>query len=137
MSSRIAVRSLLVLVTLSSSIPARAQAPKPASKVIPAAEARDHLDETATVEMLVTRSRKADKQKSYYLDSEQEIDDPKNLAVVISFKHASAFKSAGIEDPAEHFRDKTIRVTGKIVKEGKQTRIRVESPRAIKVVDEK
>ena len=54
---------------------------------------------------------------------------------VISYDHAEKFKAAGIENLAEHFKGKTIRVTGSIIQENQQVRIRVELPEQIKVVD--
>jgi len=53
--------------------------------------------------------------------------------VVISYDHADAFKQAGIDDPADYYRSKTIRVTGKVIRENDQTRIRVEDPKQIEL----
>lgn len=108
---------------------------KPAT-VVDASEARNHVDETCTVEMTVRSSKNAAGRREYYLDSEPDFRDAKNLAVVISYDHADKFREAGISDPAEHFRNKTVQVTGKIIREAEQVRIRVEDPKMIKVVDE-
>ncbi len=113
-----------------------AQEPKPSGKIVPAAEAKSHIDETATVEMKVKLSKNGEKQMTYYLDSEADYNDENNVAVLISYKHADSFKAAGIDDPSVYYRGKTIRVTGKIIKESKQTRMKVESPKAIEVVGE-
>ena len=51
--------------------------------------------------------------ETYFLDSEEDIRDEKNLAVVISYDHADKFREAGTDDPAECYRGKTIHVTGK------------------------
>ena len=106
------------------------------AKVIPATQARDHLDETCTVEMTVRSSKNAAPRKEYYLDSEEDFRDEKNLAVVISYDYADLFKQAGIDDPAEYFKGKQIRVTGKVIREAEQVRIRVEDPKQIKLVEE-
>jgi hypothetical protein len=107
------------------------------TRVIAAPEARNHIDEHCTVEMTVRASKDAATRKEYYLDSEEDYHDEKNFAVVISYDHADLFKKAGIDDPAEYYMGKKLRVTGKVIKESDQTRIRVEKPDQIKIVDEK
>src|SRR5262249_38059272 len=69
-------------------------------KVIEAAEARKHVDETCTVSMTVRSSKNAAPRREYYLDSEPDFRDERNLAVVISYDHADRFREAGIDDPA-------------------------------------
>jgi hypothetical protein len=107
---------------------------KPA-KVVPAAEAREHIDKMCTVEMTVRSSKNAAPRREYYLDSEEDFHDEKNFAVVISYDHAEAFQKAGVADPAEHYKGKKLRVTGKVIHENDQTRMRVEDPKQIVVVD--
>jgi acetyl esterase/lipase len=102
--------------------------------VITAPEARDHLDERATVEMTVRASKDGTHRKEYYLDSEEDYDHEDNCAVVISYDHADKFKKAGIDDPAAYYRGKAIRVTGTIIREADQVRIRVSDPEQIRVV---
>jgi hypothetical protein len=108
---------------------AKARAP------IPPAQAKDHIGETLTVRMTVKHAKDAIHEKSYFLDSEPDYKDPNNLAVVIAYEHAQAFKDAGIADPAAHFEGKTIDVTGKVIKESQQTRIRVTEPKQIVIVE--
>lgn len=108
---------------------------KPAAKVIPAAEARNHVGEECTVEMTVKSSKNAAPRNTYFLDSEEDFHDEKNLAVIISYDHADKFKAAGIDDPADHYRGKAIRVTGKIINEEDQVRIHVEDPKQITLVE--
>ena len=103
--------------------------------VIPSNEAREHVGESRTVEMTVRSTKNAEKRREYYLDSEADFGDEKNLAIVIAYDHADRFNAAGIEDPAEHFKGKTVRVTGTLVREGEQVRIRVEDPTQIKPVE--
>jgi acetyl esterase/lipase len=102
---------------------------------IPAANAKDHLGETATVEMTVQASKSTDNRKTIYLDSEPNFSDEKNFTVIISFDHAKAFADAGIANPAEHYKGKTLRVTGTIIREMDQTRIHAENPGQIKIVE--
>jgi hypothetical protein len=141
MSATAAVRRL-VLPLLILAFPA---APAPAlaagvdgedAKTIVASEARNHIDKTCTAEMTVRSSKNAGPRREYYLDSEDDFRDEKNLAVVISYDHADLFKQAGIDDPAEHYKGKTIRVTGKVIHENDQVRIRVEDPKQIKIVED-
>jgi hypothetical protein len=105
------------------------------AKVVAAADARNHVDERCTVEMTVRSSKNAAPRMEYYLDSEEDFRDEKNFAVVISYDHAELFKKAGIDDPAEYYLGKKLRVTGKVIHENDQTRIRVENPEQIKIVD--
>ena len=104
-------------------------------KVIPAAKAKDHIGERCTIEMTVKASKNAVHRRTYYLDSEANFRDPKNFAVVISYDDAEKFKPAGIDDLAEHYRGKPIRVTGKVIVEDEQTRIHVTEPEQIKLVE--
>ena len=106
-----------------------------APKVIPAAEARRHVGERCTVEMTVRASKNAAHRRTYYLDSEADFNDEKNFAVVIDHDDAEKFERAGVDDPADHYRGKTIRVTGKVIHEDEQVRIRVTDPEQIKLVE--
>jgi hypothetical protein len=104
--------------------------------VVAAPEAKNHIDAKCTVEMTVRSSKDASGRREYYLDSEEDFHDEKNFAVVISYDHADLFKKAGIDDPSEHYKGKKLRVTGKVIRENDQTRIRVEDPKQIKIVEE-
>ena len=78
--------------------------------VVKAADARNHIDERCTVELTVRSSKNAAPRREYYLDSEEDFHDEKNFAVVISYDHADLFKKAGIDDAAEHYKGKSLRV---------------------------
>ena len=106
-------------------------------KVIPAAEAKDHLDKECVIEMKVQLSKDADKKREHYLDSEADFHDPKNLAVVINYEDLDAFKKAGIDNPSKHYLNKTIQVTGTPKKEAQQIRVRITDPKQIKVIEVK
>ncbi len=103
--------------------------------VVKAADARNHINERCTVEMTVRSSKNAAGHSEYYLDSEEDFHDEKNFAVVISYDHADLFKKAGIEDPAEHYKGKSLQVTGKVIHENDQVRIRVADPKQIKIIE--
>jgi hypothetical protein len=102
---------------------------------IPSIQAKDHIGERRTVETTIQASKDSANRREYYLDSEPSFSDPKNFSVVISYDHADKFRSAGIDNPANHLKGKTIRVTGTIIQENQQVRIRVEDPAQIKVVE--
>jgi hypothetical protein len=104
-------------------------------RVVAAADAKNHVDERCTVEMTVRSSKNAAPRREYYLDSEEDFHDENNFAVVISYDHVEPFQRAGIDDPAEHYRGKKLRVTGTVIHENDQIRIRVEKPEQIKIVD--
>jgi hypothetical protein len=106
------------------------------TNVVAAPDAKNHVDERCTVEMTVRSSKDAAPRREYYLDSEEDFHDDKNFAVVISYDHADLFKKAGIDNPSEHYMGKKLRVTGKIIHENDQVRIRVEDPQQIKIVDQ-
>jgi hypothetical protein len=108
------------------------------SKPLPPSEAIKKVNEKVTVEMVVRSSKNAlEKHKEIYLDSEEDFRDPKNLAVVINADGAAKFKEAGVEDPAAHFKGKTIRVTGTVVLQDKRPRIGVDDPKQIALVEKK
>jgi hypothetical protein len=110
---------------------------KTKEKIIPAAEIRSHVGKECTAEMTVKASKNAVPRRTYFLDSEEDFHDEKNLAVVISYDHIAKFQEAGIDDPAEYYKAKTIRVTGKVIEEDDQVRIRVDDPKQIKLVEPK
>lgn len=118
----IAVAALLSLIALDDPIPAD--------------RAREHVGESATFEMVAQHTNNGTHEKSYFLDSEPDYKDEVNLAVVIAYEHLPAFREAGIDDPAAHYKGKRLRVTGKVIREADQTRIRVTKPDQIEIVPE-
>ena len=131
----------LCCVLLLLSLPLVLVAPAPAddekkAEVVSAPDAKDHVGKRCTVEMTVRSSKNAAPRREYYLDSEEDFHDEKNFAVVISYDHKEAFQKAEIDNPADHYLHKKLRVTGKIIHENDQTRMRVEDPKHIVVVDD-
>jgi hypothetical protein len=107
-------------------------------KPLTPAEAIKMVNKEVTVEMMVRSSKNALAQRhEIYLDSEENFRDEKNLAVVITEAGAGKFKEAGIDNPAEHFRGKTIRVTGTVTLKDDRPRMEVEDPKAIKLIEAK
>jgi hypothetical protein len=68
-----------------------------------------------------------------YLNSETDFRFEKNFAVFIPNIALEAFKKAGIQDPGQHYKGKTIVVTGLVAMSQERPQIRVESPEQIKL----
>lgn len=107
-------------------------------KALTPAAAIEMVDKQVTVQMVVRSSKNAlAKRHEIYLDSEEDFRDEKNLAVVITEEGANKFKDAGIDDPAEHFRGKTIRVSGVVTRKDDRPRIEIDDPKAIHLIEPK
>ena len=101
-------------------------------------EARKKIGEKITVEMKVQAAKdRLENGGEIYLDSETDFRNEKNFAVVITKKGAAKLKEAGIDDPAAHFKDKTIRATGEIKLVGDIARIEINDAKQIRIVNEK
>jgi hypothetical protein len=108
------------------------------AKPLTPAEAIKKVNQKVTVQMKVQAAKnRLEKRGEIYLDSEKDFHDRKNLGVVITRAGAAKFKKAGIADPAEHFKDRTIRVTGTVIIKEERPRIEVDDPKQIKVVEKK
>ena len=97
-------------------------------------EAANRVNEPVTVEMLVKAAKICPHCAQIFLDSEEDHHDPKNMAVAVTETGAARFKEARIDDPARHFRGKTIRVQGVVTLKDNRPRIDVDDPRQIEVV---
>jgi hypothetical protein len=102
-----------------------------------AAEAIDQIGKPQViVEMTVKSSKdRLEKRGIIYLDSEEDFAHPKNLGVAISAAAAARFKKNGIANPAEHFKGKTIRIRGCVMRFEERPYLPVHSPKQIVVVD--
>src|SRR5262245_61542502 len=101
-------------------------------------EARKKIGEAITVEMTVRAAKdRLQKGGEIYLDSEEDFRDEKNFAVVITRAGAASLKDAGINQSAEHFKDKKIRAKGTVTEVDKVPRISIEDAKQIRVVEEK
>ena len=99
------------------------------------AEAREKVGEEITVEMTVKAAKdRLEKRGEIYLDSEEDFRDEKNLGVVVTKTGAAKFKEAGVDDPAVYFKDKTIRVKGKVIIKEQRPRIEVDNPQQIQII---
>ena len=99
-----------------------------------APEARTRINQQVTVEMQVKAAKNCQRCSLMFLDSEEDHHDAKNFAVAITDTGIGRFREAKIDDPAGHFKGRTIRVTGKVVVKDSQPQIEVDDPGQIKVV---
>ena len=97
-------------------------------------EVASRVNEQITVEMLVKAAKNCQHCSQVFLDSEDDHHDPKNFAVAITETGKGKFKEAMIDDPAGHFKGKTIRVTGVVTVKDNQPQIQVDDPGQIEVV---
>jgi len=105
-------------------------------KLLSPVAARKKVGETITVEMTVQAAKdRLEKRGEIYLDAETDFRDEKNFAVVITKTGASSLKAAGIDKPAEHFKDKKIRAAGTVKVVDKVPRIEIDDAKQIKIVE--
>ncbi|HEY7308791.1 MAG TPA: hypothetical protein VH643_05430 [Gemmataceae bacterium] len=101
-------------------------------------EARKAVGKKITVEMTVQAAKdRLENRGEIYLDSETNFRDEKNFAVVITRAGAESLKSAGIDNPAEHFRDKKIQAIGTVKEVDKVLRIEIDDAKQIRLVESK
>jgi hypothetical protein len=83
--------------------------------------------------MLVKAAKNCPLCSQIFLDSEEDHHEPNNLAVAVTETGAARFKEARIDDPALHFKGKTIRVTGVVTLKDNRPQIEVDDPGQIEV----
>jgi DNA/RNA endonuclease YhcR with UshA esterase domain len=106
-----------------------------AAKPIGPAEAAKRINDVVTLQMDVKSAALRD--AVCFLNSEEDFKDPKNFTVFIDKRALAKFKEAKIENPAAHFKGKTVQVKGKVTLYRDRPEIKVSSPDAIKVVETK
>ncbi|HEX3871251.1 MAG TPA: hypothetical protein VHV77_12485 [Pirellulales bacterium] len=104
-------------------------------KIIQASEAREYLNKKCIVEMTVVSASKLGKNGPCFLNSAKD-GRHKDTFYAIMFGNAlAAYREMDVENPAEHFLNKTIRVTGTVVAYKEQVQIRVDDPDQIAIVE--
>ena len=68
------------------------------------------------------------------LDSQADHRDPKNLGVVVTEKGRAKFSEAGIDEPTAHYKGKTVRVRGVVIRREERPYIEVDDPGQIELV---
>jgi hypothetical protein len=97
-------------------------------------EAINRVNESVTVEMLVQKTKCCTGSRQVFLDSEPNHRDPKNLGVVVTENGRAKYGEAGIDDSTAHFKGKTIRVHGVVIRKEKGPYIEVDDPSQIEMV---
>lgn len=106
--------------------------------VIKPEEARQHVGKKCEITFQVKKTKHAEKRKKYFLDSEEDFNDEKNLGIQIEEAVAGRLKDKkGVDDPAAYYKDKTIKVVGTVVLEDDRPYIKIEDPDQIDVVEPK
>lgn len=103
-------------------------------EVLDPAAARDHVGEECTIEMVVQAARKLPGKAVCFLNSHKNHRDEDNFTVVIFKAGLERLASDGIEHPAEHFLEATIRVHGVIEERDGRPQIVIDEPGQITVV---
>jgi hypothetical protein len=117
-------RSLLLVCVAGVASTCLAMEEKPPR--VPADMARQHAGKRVEVVFLVQAAKHSVHRKTVYLDSTKNFQDEQNLGVAISEQGIAEFAQKGISAPADHFRDKTIRVTGVVTIEENRVYIKVD-----------
>jgi hypothetical protein len=84
--------------------------------------------------MVVRAAKNCQRCSLMFLDSAEDHHDPKNFAAAVTETGKRKFREAKIDDPAGHFKGKTIQVTGLVPVKDNQPQIEVDDPRQIEVV---
>jgi len=106
-------------------------------KALTPIQARTKIGEKITVEMTVRAAKdRLSKRGEIYLDAETDFRDEKNFAVVITKAGAESLKKAGIENPADHFKDKKIQATGTVKEVDKVPRIEIDEAKNIRLIQD-
>ncbi|MFO1045277.1 MAG: hypothetical protein U0941_26160 [Planctomycetaceae bacterium] len=124
------MRLLMILTVLYSSLSFAEDAPKPVTPAV----ASTKIKEKVTVEMLV---KSTGGRENCYLNSEEDFKLDSNFTIFISKDVKDKMKKVGIENPGEHFKQKTIQVTGTVILVEKKPRISITEPEQVKILDKK
>jgi hypothetical protein len=96
-------------------------------------QAVELINETVSVRMVVQRTKLCTSSKCF-LDSEANHRAPTNLGIVITEQARAKFSEAGIDDPTAHFKGKSIRVQGIVIRKEGRAYIEVSEPSQIEIV---
>lgn len=126
---------LLLLLVFVPGICAADDQPKP---ITPTEAVKQVGKPSVVIEMTVKAAKdRLGKRGIIYLDSEADFKDDKNLGVAISAEAAAKFKNKGITDPAAHFKGKTVRVRGCVMRFEERSYLPIHDPDQITVVEKK
>lgn len=125
------------LMTAAASVaPARGQDAAVAElPTVASTEAGGHVGKQVRVELVVASSRLMADRGVCFLNSRKNHRDDDNFTVVIFRDGLGRFAEAGIDDPAEHFDARTIRVRGTVAERNGKPQIVVELPDQIEIIE--
>jgi hypothetical protein len=98
------------------------------------AEAIQRINESVTVEMTVRATKNCTCSKQVFMDSEFNKRDPNNLGLIVTEFGLTKFQATGVDDPTEHFKGKSIRVRGVVIRKDERPYIEISEPNQIEVV---
>lgn len=119
----------LVLVAILAARPANLAAADETPGTL--ADIQEHIGKEVSVEFVVASSRALDSGKFCFLNSQKSFTHKENFTVAIDAKAIAKYAETDIDDPAEHFRGKTIRVRGKVTLHREKPQIVVSDPAQI------
>src|SRR5262245_3390062 len=119
---------LAILLSLAASIGAARDRTKPVGPE----EAANKVNEEVTLQMEVKSATLRD--DVCFLNSHEDFKDAKNFTGFIGWDALQTFRDAKIDDPADHFKGKTVRVKGKLTLYRDKPQIIVYNPGQIEVV---
>jgi DNA/RNA endonuclease YhcR with UshA esterase domain len=119
-----------VLVVLPWVVSAGADEPP---KPIGPAEAAKKVGEQVTLRMEVKSA--ALRETVCFLNSEEDFRDTKNFTIFLDKDALQKFKEAKIDDPAAHFKGKTVQVKGKVKLYRDRPEIAISGPDQIQIVE--
>ncbi|MBA4065346.1 MAG: hypothetical protein C0501_16870 [Isosphaera sp.] len=125
------MRRLLGLAAAVLAGPARADAPPP---VVPAAQARDHVGRTVTVELAVRSTGRSRKEGLVFLNTHENFRSNQNFTLVFTPDAQEAFRRAGVADIEAHYFRKVVRATGTVRHFKSVTDMPVDAPGQLVVV---
>ncbi|MGE3313788.1 MAG: hypothetical protein AB7O26_01645 [Planctomycetaceae bacterium] len=128
--------SLTLLALLALDAVAAADEQKPIS--IKPEEAKKHVGKKCVVEFDVKKTKHAIHRKKYYVDSEEDFHDIKNIGIQIDEPMALRLREEKkVEDVVKHYAGKRIRVTGVIKLEDDLPYIKLATPDDLEIVEKK
>ena len=130
------VVAVVFMVTAAGDVTLRAQVATESEVPVVAVDAAASLaGQLCIVEMRVRSARQLDDKETCFLNSAKNHRDEGNFTAVIFREGWARFREAGIDQPADHFREKEIRVRGVVSLRDERPQIVVSDPAQIEIVN--
>jgi hypothetical protein len=121
-----------IILLLGSVLPVALTVAEDAGPPISPEEALKRVDQKVTVLMQV---KSTGGNTARFLNSQSDFRDDKNFAVFIPHLALTSFKEAGVADPGQYYKGKTILVTGTVVMSQGRPVLRADNADQIKLVN--